>query len=79
MDKALLALVIDESQDESVRIAALADLVECLPANHPYRLVPVEELYDRILPDYATRPYLRNGRMVMLTVSRPPQTLPDIL
>jgi hypothetical protein len=74
-----LAIVVDAAEREYVRMAALAAVVADLPAGHHYRLVPVERLYDLLVPAWATRKYLVAGRAVERQVARPPQTLSDIL
>jgi hypothetical protein len=75
----MLALIVDPSQSEDVRLDALADAVSRLPETHPYRSVPVDRLYGQLLPDFACRLYLVNGRGSLRQVSRPPVSLQDVL
>jgi len=74
-----LALIVDPRQSEPARIEALSSIVRSLPAEHPYRRLDIADLYDRLLPDYATRLYLKDGRAIRLPIQRPPLTLADIL
>jgi hypothetical protein len=74
-----LARIADPHANAEGQMEALAELVSSLPVAHPYRLIPLEQLYERILPDWAMRLYVVNGRAVLRPVSRPPQMLADIL
>jgi hypothetical protein len=75
----MLATVADTAEREDMRMDALAEIVASLPPSHPYRLVAVETLYTRLLPDFACRLYLVNGRGTLRQVSRPPISLQDVL
>jgi hypothetical protein len=74
-----LARIVDPSEPEDIRRNALEEVISSLPASHPYRLLAIETLYTRLLPDFACRLYLVNGRGSLRQVSRPPVSLQDVL
>jgi hypothetical protein len=75
----ILAMIIDERVPESDRIEALGAVIATLPEAHPYRSVPIDRLYARLLPSWAMRMHLRNGRGILGVVNRPALSLADIL
>src|ERR1700729_2614845 len=66
-----LRIVSDVTLPEEMRLAALVRVQAGLPDINPLKHVRTPTLLQRALPDWAERTYLRNGRGVMLRVSRP--------
>jgi hypothetical protein len=73
-----LRIVADTAQPEEMRLAALVRVQAGLPDINPLKHVRTPVLLQRVLPGWAERTYLQNGRGVLLRVSRPPVSIADV-
>ena len=73
-----LALVVDCSRSDRIRLAAIRAIQKMLPEENPLRAETPESLLDRTLPAWGTRSFLVNGRTVQKRVLRPVQSLRDV-
>jgi hypothetical protein len=73
-----LRIVSDLTLPEEMRLAALVRVQAGLADINPLKHVRTPVLLQRVLPPWAERTYLRNGRGVLLRVSRPPVSISDV-
>ena len=73
-----LRIVTDASLPEETRLAALTRVQNGIPDINPIKHVRTTVLLQRVLPHWAERIYMKNGRGVELRVSRPPVSIADV-
>jgi len=73
-----LAVVVDESLPEGMRLAGIVRVQSGLHDNNSLKNIRAQALLDRVLPRWSERPYLEGGRVIMKRVSNPPVSVADV-
>ena len=73
-----MKVVADPTLSDRHRAAAINRIKEMLPESNSLKRIKTSRLLDTVLPPWAERVYLVNGRGVERQVTRPPVSLADL-